>query len=100
MYVASKHGHDLFKIERLDKGDGEEKEATKVCYFENEIQNLCLVEGFIYNFSSDQFGTSSSVERFNVNSSNSQDAEILFDQECEFEFSPYSPLGCFGMAFY
>lgn len=100
VYLASKHDYKLY---RLDFEPGEARlNEVEGGQFHSETQNLCVVDGDVFNFSSDQFGTTSCVEAYSPASGS---FEILWEGETEsaptpFDFSPYYSLGCFPFVQY
>ncbi len=100
VYLASKHDYKLFRLSLDPKEPGiKEVEGGQ---FKYETQNLCLVGGVIYNFSSDQFGTTSCVEGFDLATGA---FELVWEGETEsapvpFDFSPYYSLGSFPFVQY
>ncbi len=98
IYLASKHDYKLFKLD-VDKSHLSEVESGQ---FKYETQNLCLVDGLVYNFSSDQFGTTSCVETYDPKSGA---FDVVWEGETEtaptpIDFSPYYSLGSFPIVQY
>ena len=107
IYLTSKHDYKLFRLDLGGEGSDEGSHAPSLKevesgQFKYETQNLCLVSGVIYNFSSDQFGTTSCVESFDPSKGT---FEVVWEGETEtaqtpIDFSPYYSLGCFPIVQY
>ena len=92
VYLTTRHGFKLFRLPLEDK---EKVELTEVGTFQSETQNVCLVDGIIYNFSSDQFDYYSTIERYDITKGH---FDLLFKTEDEeIDFSPYFSFGCFPL---
>lgn len=93
IYVTVRHTRKLYRFPLTVAKDS--VEITCVGEFQQETQNLCLVDNVIYNFSSDQFAYYSTIETYNI-------PEDCFDlvfktEDEELDFSPYYSFGCFPL---
>ena len=66
--------------------------------FSNEAQNLCLVDGVIYNFSTEQFDDISAVETYSVREGNF--SQPWTKKGKVYDFNPNKSVGAFPLVIY
>lgn len=94
IYLSRNSGHELYRLDPEDAAAG-----LQLCgRFATEIQNVCRVGNTLYNFSTEQFGSLSKVETFDLDTSNF--AEVWQQDSDEFDLSPFFSVGCFPVLQY
>ena len=101
VYLTTRH-NDNSKLYSFALSTNEDSDpATKLTLigeFQQETQNVCIIESVIYNFSSDQFAYYSTIESYDIEEGS---FDILFKTEDEgLDFSPYFSFGCFPLVKY
>ena len=66
--------------------------------FSSEAQNLCLVDGVIYNFSTEQFDYISTVETYSVQGA--KFAQPWINKGKVYDFNPNKSVGAFPLVIY
>ena len=98
VFLTSSHGYSLYSFPMLPEKSEGKSAVTKIGDFQQETQNVCLVNSVIYNFSSDQFAYFSSIESYDIEDNT---FDMLFKTEDEdMDFSPYFSFGCFPLVKY
>ena len=97
VYMTAKFNYKLFRFPLKGSGESAE-EAVVVGHFQQETQNVCMVNSVIYNFSSDQFDYFSTVEAYDIET---EKVDLVYKTEDEeLDFSPYFSFGCFPLTKY
>ena len=94
VYVTPRNSRKLFSFP-LQAEDSKSVQMIEIGEFDQETQNLTLVNGILFNFSSDQFDYLSSLEAYSIPKGN---FSVLFKSEDqELDFSPYFSFGTFPL---
>ena len=100
LYLTAVHSYELysFKPDQLRSERKSKIQLKKVGKFANEAQNTCLLNDVIYSFSTDQFDRKSYIETYDIKTDK---FELVWEKETDdFDFSPYSSIGCFPLLQY
>lgn len=89
VYLIDNGTPHLFRIDP----DGDMK-LECIGSFVHEAQNICLLDGVIYNFVSDKFDTRSYVEAYDIATAT---FSLLWSKRTKMQFSSYFSLGCFPL---
>lgn len=99
IYLTAKHSYELYCYKPTEANEmGCKKPLEVVGQFQCETQNMCIVDGVIYNFSSDQFDYSASVETYTEDTRTFKVEWTKADSNID--FSPYFSFGCFPLVKY
>ena len=91
VYVSPRNSRKLFSFPLKSAAD-KIVEIFEIGEFEQETQNLTLVNGTLFNFSSDQFDYMSVIEAYSI--ANGKFSVLFKSEDPELDFSPYFSFGC------
>jgi hypothetical protein len=106
IYLTGNHSYELFRFNpdwKISDHDGSnvcqpEHELKFLGKFSNEVQNVCVVEDNIFNFSTDQFEYNSTIEKYDLKTGK---FNVVWEKETDaFDFSPFHSSGCFPLIIY
>eukprot|EP00096_Caligus_rogercresseyi_P014924 TRINITY_DN7386_c0_g1_i1.p1 TRINITY_DN7386_c0_g1~~TRINITY_DN7386_c0_g1_i1.p1 ORF type:complete len:466 (+),score=83.55 TRINITY_DN7386_c0_g1_i1:52-1449(+) len=90
IYLTSSHSRGLYTFKPK-----KDEVIRLIGQFHCEVQNVCIVKGIIYSFSSDQFDCKSSIESYDC--STGTFAQLWEERNEKMDFSPYYSFGCFPL---
>ena len=99
VYLTTRHNTKLYSFALSTNEESDSAvELNLIGEFQQETQNVCIIESVIYNFSSDQFAYYSTIESYDIDD---ESFDILFKTEDEsIDFSPFFSFGCFPLVKY
>ena len=105
IYLTGHHSYELYRFnpDYISDHDGSkvyqpEHELEFLGKFSNEVQNVCIVEDNILNFSTDQFEYNSTIETYDLKAGK---FNVVWEKETDaFDFSPFHSSGCFPLTIY
>ena len=90
IYASARHQHKLYSF---PLESDRVVQVTEIGTFQEEAQNLTLVDSKIFNFSSDQFDYFSTIECYDLQSRTF--STVFKSEDQDIDFSPYYSFGCF-----